>query len=63
MHMKKNITPAQVYEIIAARAKKKGQSPSAYVIERGVSRYVLSKWKHKKTGTINLDMAQKLGIV
>lgn len=61
--MKKVLTPQQAYKIITKLAKAQGITISAYVESCGVRRDSVHKWQNKKTGTINLNMAQKLGIV
>lgn len=61
--MKKSITPQEAYLIVAKKARKVNKSPSGYAASKGVSRFVISKWKHKTTGTINLDMALKLELI
>jgi len=62
--MKKNLTPAEAYLIVKKLAKKEDISIRQYIMKRGVKHQgSVSKWQRKTTGTINLDMAQRLGIV
>ena len=61
--MKKVLTPSEAYKIVEKLAKKEGVATSRYVMNRGMDRASVSKWRKKESGTITLEMAQRLGIV
>lgn len=61
--MKKISSARQAYEDVAEIARKKGQTPGGYAESKGVSRYLISKWKCGKIKSVRLEVAVKLGIV